>query len=1248
MNQILKKFGILLFAFAAVICLGVAAACVNEDSNGDKDTEVTVTLVSETSESKEFTVKPGDALPVVTVEDKDFEGYWTDSSYSARYTGTTVPSSDITLYYKLNSQYYTVIIDYGTDGSFTYENLCRGEDEGLPELSPAGTVLEGFAIEKGGEVVYPAGEPVRNLAEKDGTVTLYAVCETDDADDYVIENGVLVAYKGDATELTLPSGATTIAAGAFAENLDNKLITSVTVPSSYTKIECGAFEGLDNLQSLTVPFIGESRTKNRFLAYMFGAEKYEDNSYSFSLYSDGTNFYVGNENFDSLVIPKTLRTVHITEEVREFATGAFYSAYSLENVILDYPEKLMRVGNSAFENCYSFGRDTTLGVAVNPVWLSYVSYIGDYAFKSYTGDTETDVTTVSLENGGVGELVTYESPLNTLSYIPELTNIVTIGKEAFYYCAMIEHITFGENLKSVGDNAFMFAFTLSSLRFPDSLETIGKFAFSATGATVIEFGTGIREIGSMAFGESSSLRQVIFRGTNVPTLSGGQCFSNSVDEAVTGNWNIGFEDGFKIIVPENAIDKFTSAPDWTEYIKYIDGATDNAVDVYWSADGSDWDALFQFTTGGAVFVSDPMLTFITSVDETGTFSQACGTYYAMLCERVSAQDYAASAGAHARALYANEFAVKMWNPSLVDEKGNVVELYFVVTKLPFATESGRVLVPVLGSANAGATFGTDKVNGSFVISYNNYGIAQLMQVADGKATAVADPQGTYYSCVEASDISYTISYYNINFELISSRTFVSDSVNASDGVAPLIEKTAGTPVVITSPDYNDGTMLFLKGNGAAYIQYTDTAVRAYTADVTVSGSLKYGEEGYKVTFANFKDSDGASVASLSGSAEFFGFDGTDYSRIDLEIGDYFYMIVNVQSEEEWSVLAYNQLESAPKVIIPTGSNYEDAWRYKKLSNPTVLGSVQIFASENGMTYFREYDKDSSIVSFGTAQINGSEIKLVSDDASERTAVLSGNSLALDGKTFTKYNKAEDMTMVLYDASGTFRVYYYTVKTDGYGNMYIIDASGNYTVTYLGTYEPMEGTSISSMGYGLFVFTGYRVNSTTGQPQTGAEEETLWVLYDITSMTPRTSAQDSPWYTLSIGVYSPEEDTQITVNDVFGYKLYEITVDAFGGVTYVQFEYTLDREGNATYTTLEKGDVDYFAPVFDDDNNVALLVAVGADGQSMFTLKPAGDDSDNFKLVNEGGQMVGYAPADVSPDASSLEALPAGGVTFGTV
>lgn len=301
MNRILKKTILLMLVLVAIASAGIAVAC-----GGDKT--VPVTLISETQEEKVVEAMPGDPLPVLEIEDKDFEGYWTDASYSQRYEGTTVPEGGVKLYYKLHSQYYTLVIDYGDSGSISFE-FVRGQDEKLPAVSPTGMDVAGFSTVKGGTASYLPGDTVNNLAEKNQTVTLYACAEIKDIGDYVIENGTVIGYTGNSTSLVLPLGATRVAAGAFAGNEESKNIVSLTVPGTYTEIECGAFNGLNSLTSLTSPFIGQSRTKNRFLAYMFGAKKYTDNTYSFSAYSDGTNITFGDVHLESLVIPQTLRTV---------------------------------------------------------------------------------------------------------------------------------------------------------------------------------------------------------------------------------------------------------------------------------------------------------------------------------------------------------------------------------------------------------------------------------------------------------------------------------------------------------------------------------------------------------------------------------------------------------------------------------------------------------------------------------------------------------------------------------------------------------------------------------------------------------------------------------------------------------------------------------------------------------------------------------------------------------------------------
>lgn len=1269
MNRVLKKSLVIICAVLAAVCLSLFVACNN---NLPADTSVTVTLVSETSESSPFTVQPGDPLPVVQVADKDFEGYWTDADYTQRYTGTTVPGENITLYYKLNPQYYTLVLDYGEHGSFDF-TMERGASVALPSVSPAGTEVMGFADEQDGAAAYQAGATVSNLAEKDGTATLYARYEIEDIDDYVIEDGTVIRYMGRSTSLTLPLGATKVAADAFIDNAFSSDVLSLTVPGTYTEIECGAFKGLTGLESLTVPFVGGTRTRNRFLAYTFGAKTPQENTYSFSAYSDGTNIYMGEIESDSQYLPLTLRTVRVTESVQDIPNNAFLNAYALENVIYDHPEDLRTIGNSAFENCFSFGYDSSIGVPVVPAWLQYVESIGTSAFRSYTGDTESDRESITTSAGTTATLVTNEIPLNNLVAIPKLENVKTIGDYAFYYCAMLESLSFGDKLESVGGYAFTYAISLSELRFPDSLKTVGRFAFYVSGAETIEFGSGIRQIGSFAFADSSSLESVVFGGTGIPTLEGGQSFSNKVVDDPTGEgYNIVLNDGFGFYVPASAADSFRTSPDWQEYANYINPEEEAPAPAYWQATGGAWDAKFEFTSAGIVFVTDPNRLFILSVDTqcpTGyTYAQTCGNVYTLRYEVVSAEAYAESAGAHAKPLYANQYLLHMWHPQLLGSDGKTpADLYFIVTELPFTSGEGRVLVPVLEQVAGGAQFGDAEKEGSFLFVYNDYGVVQLQQVSGGQATAVEDPAGTYYSMLTAGDaqgLSYTLTYYDDNFDVISERIFWRDA-SAGDGAdVPFYTRTENSPVFLSDGEYNDGTVLYLHGDGTAYIAFNEGGTIAeYTASAA-NVSKTFGEEGYTVSFGSFKDADGASV-SLSGSAVFSDFAEGTYARIDLTVGGATYMIMNVRADMDWDVASYNELASSVKVQMPAYSTNPlvDAWRYAKLSSAQVTSSVEVFRVAD-KAYFREYDANGRTVAYGTAQISENSLTLLgemkitygsdgapvyAEDTSSRTAEVSDGrgSLSMGGKTYTYYNSLEDLTLVYYESTALGgKTYYYTVKTDGYGNMYLLDESTQYTQAYLGTYLSEGTVTVSGGEYTVLHFTGNMVDS-LGRPQ-GSQQTELWVLYSESSVAVRSeSASEAHWYGVVAGIFTEKAQEQVyTVYDDFGYILYEIKVDSYGEISFVRYEYTLSIDGTADYTAVEETGF-AFTPVLGEDEEVAYFVAFGNDGIALFSVRPYGQDG-GYAVVKDGGQLAASnIPVTFAVDKEEMGTLPAG-ESFGTL
>ena len=162
MKGVIHKILITLLAVSALVCVALGiVACQRQIKDS-----VTVTLISETLEKKEVEAKPGDPLPVLSVEDRDFEGYWTDSGYQVRYENDVVPDKNVTLYYKLNLQYYNLVLDYGTSGQLHFQ-LRRGVNEKLPDIAPMGSLAVGFSKTEDGEADFLLGDTVKNLAEKE-------------------------------------------------------------------------------------------------------------------------------------------------------------------------------------------------------------------------------------------------------------------------------------------------------------------------------------------------------------------------------------------------------------------------------------------------------------------------------------------------------------------------------------------------------------------------------------------------------------------------------------------------------------------------------------------------------------------------------------------------------------------------------------------------------------------------------------------------------------------------------------------------------------------------------------------------------------------------------------------------------------------------------------------------------------------------------------------------------------------------
>ncbi len=149
-----------------------------------------------------------------------------------------------------------------------------------------------------------------------------------EADGFVIRNGVLLAYEGEADRVTIPDGVTEIADGAFRENARAAQITAVRLGASVVKVGVNAFAGLSALEEIGIA------EENGAFAERDGMLCTADGTLLLRYVGEGTEYA-------------------IPEGVLYIAAHAFQDA-PLETVT--FPDGLLLIGCYAFADCRSLAR----------------------------------------------------------------------------------------------------------------------------------------------------------------------------------------------------------------------------------------------------------------------------------------------------------------------------------------------------------------------------------------------------------------------------------------------------------------------------------------------------------------------------------------------------------------------------------------------------------------------------------------------------------------------------------------------------------------------------------------------------------------------------------------------------------------------------------------------------------------------------------------------------------------------------
>ena len=142
--------------------------------------------------------------------------------------------------------------------------------------------------------------------------------------DTVTGNYHITKYYGSETKVSIPEEyrgkpVDTINALAFSAATS---ITELYIPDTITKIEKNAFNACNNIETIRIPFIGDSLSTSNIFGYIFGTDSYE---------------------MQKAYVPVNLHKVIISDQVKTIPSYAFYGCKQITEI--DLPTQLEEIGS---------------------------------------------------------------------------------------------------------------------------------------------------------------------------------------------------------------------------------------------------------------------------------------------------------------------------------------------------------------------------------------------------------------------------------------------------------------------------------------------------------------------------------------------------------------------------------------------------------------------------------------------------------------------------------------------------------------------------------------------------------------------------------------------------------------------------------------------------------------------------------------------------------------------------------------
>ena len=357
------------------------------------------------------------------------------------------------------------------------------------------------------------------------------------------------AYTGLSGEMTMPENLIDIGSYAFmGTKLENVTITDTMQKDLIIGI--GAFEACEYLEEITLPFIGASYEgfEISWFGYIFGAGSYE-----------------ANETY----VPKSLKTVTISEGITFVGIGGFANCTGLEYIHV--PESVTELYHAAFANT------TAIYELYNPVTTYQIDQWGDVICAVTSGHIGQGISgTVEFTPGvAVRDSLLFHECKNVRHVIlPE--GLTQIGAFMFRGCESLRTVYIPSSVREIGSCAFTGCGSLVEVILPEGVTTVEDSAFNGAGLTRVVLPSTLTEIGNYAFG-CGNLYEI--QNNSKLSLTFGSAEYGSVAEnakvIIDANGNQSFRDGVTSFAFVDTEDGFRFAQENGSYklVAYIGNET---------------------------------------------------------------------------------------------------------------------------------------------------------------------------------------------------------------------------------------------------------------------------------------------------------------------------------------------------------------------------------------------------------------------------------------------------------------------------------------------------------------------------------------------------------------------------------------------------------------------------------------------------------------------------------------------------